>query len=821
LEITSRINQTLHFKLEYGNTDKKYGFKLILQKSREIEGLKEGNDGYKRKKIQKGHFINRLLTELKTKGTNRHYIPLLLAYIYESPTKQKSYLSDLYENELGHLNLNYQDIANITKTETDIYVATLNKEVQLQKITNPFENREHFTLEKWLNPANHPFLPFIGRKKELQLLDDFSNHPDTFKIWAIVASSGAGKTRLCNHWSTTSDIVKNWYHMRLQLDNRIWMNPEFWWQWQPEKPTLIIIDYMFGFAEVIQAISQSRAQLSNNHTVRLLVLDHTFPKDLQNLRDDLSWSPTGISGSRNLKMGNFFFKKEPLNLTASDDQDEILHQTICYLAGENTDEESINAANDYLYGLKNQGAWHPLFAAFIGEALRENKDYQRWSRSDLIASYLQGSDRMPWENSTVQGAELAGYFIATATAKRGADYAALKTCIPKNVPRDLKAIRNICGRVISQDFTEELPPFEPDILGENFFLWFLGYLFDEDAEHSIQPFAHMLEKGDKETQAEDALAFVGFIERLVRNLSNDDQENEVVKKHWKSLLKFLDPEFFDNNAQMRWAVSVALVKISDDVKLYQPFSQYENLLDKVDDSSFYQVQAAVNPNLSIACALKYNNACLEEYSDEHDIEPFRQYCSNNNFSPLDLCIEQSLLFIAEYIIKYTDKMHKADRFGFTPLMKACTKNKKTFVRMFINNHVKLEQTNFQGFTALCWACNSGHKTIAEILIVAGAKIEHFNSSGHTPLMIASQLNHVDVVKLLLANGADIEKRDIDNHTALAWACFYNQTETVKLLLDEGARTDWVDYYGCTALGLAKNQKHNETIGLLNNYGVYQ
>ncbi|MEP1574576.1 hypothetical protein [Roseibium album] len=44
----------------------------------------------------------------------------------------------------------------------------------------------------WLNPHNHYSIPLAGRKKKLDLLEEFVETPDPFLICALIAPSGAG-----------------------------------------------------------------------------------------------------------------------------------------------------------------------------------------------------------------------------------------------------------------------------------------------------------------------------------------------------------------------------------------------------------------------------------------------------------------------------------------------------------------------------------------------------------------------------------------------------------------------------------------------------
>lgn len=116
------------------------------------------------------------------------------------------------------------------------------------------------------------------------------------------------------------------------------------------------------------------------------------------------------------------------------------------IAGTNVASSSIVQAEKYLHEMNE--AWHPLFAALVGRALRENpetEDYRAWSRSDLIRHYLSGTERTPWKKDNV--GEWASCFIAVATAHNSIPLAQPKKVLPKDI--SFRSVQNICQRITS------------------------------------------------------------------------------------------------------------------------------------------------------------------------------------------------------------------------------------------------------------------------------------------------------------------------------------------------------------------------------------
>lgn len=141
-----------------------------------------------------------------------------------------------------------------------------------------FTENEH-TSAIWLNPHNHHSLPLVGRDKEWKLLEKFIGSEEKFKIAALVAPSGAGKTRLVSQWAKTyidGEKSGKWDAGFVDIPNaNLWNEAN----WQPSKNTLIIIDYTYNFADVIGTVMK-RFESGAQHIIRLLILDHVLPEKL-------------------------------------------------------------------------------------------------------------------------------------------------------------------------------------------------------------------------------------------------------------------------------------------------------------------------------------------------------------------------------------------------------------------------------------------------------------------------------------------------------------------------------------------------------------
>ena len=197
----------------------------------------------------------------------------------------------------------------------------------------------------------------------------------------------------------------------------------------------------------------------------------------------------------------------------------------------------------------------------VGHALRNNQDYHATDRRQLIEYYLTGYQKLPWHRTpwTLEGA-ISGAWVATATARRGMNHDLLTEDLGVDSIYNSDEIFIICEGIIASNNKDSLLPYEPDLLGETFFLRFLEDLYDSKSQLKKikNSFYQILSNC---FNGQDAMEFIGFIERLARNLSHDDQKSEITNNYWNVLLRFLNPQHFPEKSVIRWAVSAALLKL--------------------------------------------------------------------------------------------------------------------------------------------------------------------------------------------------------------------------------------------------------------------
>ena len=704
--------------------------------------------------------------------------------------------------------------------------------------------------KKWLDPYNFDALPLVGRKKEFAQLDEFIKSDGQFKIWAIVGPSGAGKTRLASQWAYEWSELEGWDRRFLHKEDRT--EPEKWSNWIPDKPTLIIIDYMYGFEAVIQKLMNHRFK-PDTPKIRLLLIDHVFSEPLHS---DKRWGFSGDGSSLN-RNEKYFFDTEPLDLRQTLSQEVIIKSIIAYRARIDKESDQVDIAHKYLK--ETQGAYHPLFAALVGDAIiKSGNDFKVWNRRELIGYYLSGDKRLPWKHEGGIG-RWASHFIAAATARRGMYYSDLIKAAGNYTPspEHFDEVIEICQKVVADSNAEILKPFEPDILGESFFLKFLQSL--QKSPKYQNEFRQIFTAGNEDTQTEDAIEFIAFIQRLTRNLLNDDQHLKETQELWDSLFNFMNPSDYRDAEPIRWAVTAGLIDMVDALKDQFPEDKKALLLNKIDLTVFYHINSEILLRDSVLHTMRYFElthkitempatlskdmfALFDRYSannpyEETPILIASFYGFNNMINVLidhaadtEIALMNGLKAImiaslmghtkaVQCLLNAQADIHAIDQKGRTALMYASANNHSETIKLLLNKGADIHATNHEGRTALMWACENGHTETVKLLLDKGAKIHALDNGGRTALMIASFNGHIKTIRLLLNTGAEINATDNEGYTALMVASFGGHFEAVKLLLDKGATIDAIDNTGHTPLIWASMNGHTETVSLLLNKGA--
>ncbi|MEM1150132.1 MAG: hypothetical protein AAGI03_06195 [Pseudomonadota bacterium] len=409
----------------------------------------------------------------------------------------------------------------------------------------------------WLDPHNHYSIPLEGREIEQKRLTAFMDKPDPFRILPVIGPAGAGKTRLISEWMKPYVPIEgagtSWDAGLLTseistggMSNA--RDPRRWYDWNIQRDTLIVIDYTHAFDEVARAIfEKATAQLV--HRIRLIVIDHVFPDFLE---EDFFWQRVGDGSFSRISQIETNYLEAPLFLHEGEKDGRSIKQVITSSANigreypiYTTDHPNVSAASEKLTTIFASGRIenverHPLFAALLGQVIRESgdasPDFSNINRHDLIRNFLSSTDRFPWKgwrghpsvDTRRADGLLIGALVSVAVLRRG-----LPNSDAERHIRGRQDIIQRAKRIVSSEDLDQINPLQPDILGEAFMLHFLDEV--RDSPDVFADFLSILSNSEYLTEEEIAQNFHETVGRAARNLSNDDPNRTAVHSDWKAL----------------------------------------------------------------------------------------------------------------------------------------------------------------------------------------------------------------------------------------------------------------------------------------------
>ena len=724
-----------------------------------------------------------------------------------------------------------------------------------QYVSEELAFKENPANAAWLNPHNHYSIPLVGRERETNLLDEFMTSSEPFKIAALVGPSGAGKTRLVSERSRQyfeGDKSGIWdAGLAKNTDAHLW-NAD---NWKPSRNTLIVVDYTYSFASVIGLLID-RFKNKAPHKIRLLVLDHVLP---ERLHEDIAWR----QGVPDLKFREgreeLFFRHWPIHLRPADDDPAFLSDVIAAAADPyssvkrfNRNSPRVVAATDALMSTSEQteaatsheklrtrnAVRHPLFAALVGQLIYKDRDEELvgMSRRDLVGHYFSSARRLPWlynsEDSNL--GYWAGLYVSVATLVRGLSLNGihefhdnyLDEYKPRPIGENFENIMFLCGRIVSSSDAETIKPFEPDILGESFLSKFLS---KHRGDNDLRTLGALLETSCRpDTEQDNVNAFLGTIQRLVRNLINDDQDLHDVKEAWNSLHRFLNPSLFQAGGEIRQAVSIALgdiIKQRREAGHQDMMAAYALNIDAADlviASENGKHIAAVRTTVHAVDCLLASDQLSQKAAGNYALvaDNFKNKSEKGWLTSMVATVEGCAHALQYFKRELNEDINANNDDGWTIIMMAAFYNRCSIIEWLINSGAVADLTYVAGQqTAFHIACKMGHLEAAKTLKQHGADIHSVDQYGQNAAIFASQNGHLAVLKWLRSQNVDIHKTNNNGESALIHASYCGHIALIKWLNDEGIDMHAVDRRVQNAITAAAAGGKLECIKWLRGQGV--
>jgi len=366
--------------------------------------------------------------------------------------------------------------------------------------------------ENDLNYYASTALDVLGREEEEKLLKDFLLCDMNVAWYQLAGVAGQGKSRLAFDLILHADDKLGW-NAGLLEENGIRSFKDKWQTWQPDRPHLIVFDYVVGREDEIKPILQDLTYRQGQflHPIRILLVER------QRWDKGISFSGNSDKGSDEAEF-RFASMQESkaewfLNLCQNNDydgSDHNFHQSRFdngVLELENLDEDKLvqivtkisekipdaklTASEQIIKETLNRidKSGRPLYAYFLGQELAHNTNTQNWSRDDLLKTTLTRErakwwasafkdENPPFLEDDIPASRLA--VLATMTDGINCKEAHKSNLIPKAEAQTRRQALAMTGSPLTKETidgpAQHIPAMQPDLLGE----WYVIASFEAE-----------------------------------------------------------------------------------------------------------------------------------------------------------------------------------------------------------------------------------------------------------------------------------------------------------------------------------------------------
>ena len=309
-------------------------------------------------------------------------------------------------------------------------------------------------------------VPFVGRLKERKAIEGFLNSEKDLSWWLITGSGGMGKSRLALELCLR--YGNGWRAGFLKTDDGF----KSWLEWQPDRPTLMVVDYAGSKSEAVRHIICALHGRPEplDWPVRMLLLE-------RQAEDQPWWKELRAAGTEGATVDQTCHDSacRPLELGRMS-EDDIWSTVRCIVELEGKRLPDRTETLDSLRNIDDQ--LRPLYASMTAEAIASGHDIRGWGRTDLLDRILEREETRFWKPAgvTTKDRNLVAYATMVGGLPREAlgktAHAGLFPVPDSQGPDrfDPARYRVVTGRAPKS----VLAPLEPDIVGEYFVLQHLS-----------------------------------------------------------------------------------------------------------------------------------------------------------------------------------------------------------------------------------------------------------------------------------------------------------------------------------------------------------
>lgn len=347
-------------------------------------------------------------------------------------------------------------------------------------------------------------LEVIGRDEQKKRLSAFLEYDKKVAWFQLAGEAGQGKSRLA--FDLMYEAKDLGWCAGFLWENNIKLFKDHCQDWQPDKPHLLIFDYVIGREQVIKPIIQTLISKQNQfqHKIRILLVERQrWDQGNQiNMRSQGNEDALGLSGYKASWYRNLCedseYRDSDLPCRFEDGIEEIMEldkDDLVTIVKQLFSGAKLTISDDALKETLERidGSGRPLYAYLLAQQLSETQEgYQNWTKIDLLNKQLE-RDKRRWEKAFWKDDKKAAptwgddhpamKLAVLATMVRGVEFQdkRLKEYfgnIYSSIRREAVAITS--GNLVNDDIRPQtIGALEPDLLGT----WFVLYCFYNDLEY--------------------------------------------------------------------------------------------------------------------------------------------------------------------------------------------------------------------------------------------------------------------------------------------------------------------------------------------------
>ncbi|MBN8672813.1 MAG: tetratricopeptide repeat protein [Chitinophagales bacterium] len=424
---------------------------------------------------------------LNTKDINRDFS---IVYDFAAQTNQK--LLGILEN----INETDENVTRVKELVHEYYEEVAKKleviQNSLKDLVSPvLDKRDRISYQDQFNKYDfkYGYLDFVGRNEELNKLLNFigkRNDEMKFSWWMVIGPGGMGKSRIAQKLCMMTDGYYSGF-----LDIKITTK---WESWEPEMPTLIIIDYALSKTNQVADIITTLSQRSVNYLypVRILLLERQETEE---------WIQKRRPGT---ELDDTLYKREVnntgvmLKLNALDDNYSwnLIEQVIKRENISKWDQIKSNK-NEILRSVNELNDKHrPLFTFLVAVALASGDNIRNWNTNDLLKNTFLRLENL-WvkyvDKSLISDIELI-LLVNTfcGELKKNEIIDLLEDLDIKTVYGEFIDSYSIISENTLDEENEIWLGLQPDILGEYFILKTIASIIKRNPAHGTEVVSRLL-----------------------------------------------------------------------------------------------------------------------------------------------------------------------------------------------------------------------------------------------------------------------------------------------------------------------------------------